>query len=1052
MASFQALSGELRSQLEVAIRSARDVAESGTSAALAHLGVAEAEAPPHLTEPQRALRRRLRAHGRSLGDRLHHNGSQEIPRLVREMAYEHWHRMLFARYLAEHGLLMWDAGAAVTLAECHEMAADTALALGFGSGWALAGHLASKMLPQLFPEDSAVLFAPLAPEHQLGLERILASLPSSIFRARDSLGWIYQYWQSKRKEEVNASQVKVGADELPPVTQIFTEDYMVEFLIRNTVVAQAKSPAELRLLDPCCGSGHFLVSSFYHLVPLRQEREGITASGAVDAVLRDNLFGLELDPRCVEIAAFALALAAWTYPDETGHPIGYRSLPGLNLACCGRAPAAPTTAGAGNDLVARFQKASLFGSLVLSGTTQDALQLELGGPIARQDADEADDDDAERQVAAKGFADALHLLSQRYDVVLTNTPFLGRGRMCDDLRAFIETHFYEARHDLGAALLEQCLSLTKPGGLVGCVIQQSWLFAGSYGPYRAKLLEKGQLHLVANLGEGAFRTADAAGAFPSLVIFVHAKAPDDASIHMLDVASHRTADEKTVALETATETLLPYANVRATPDYLIALTSQGKLPLLSKFASPYVGLQTSDYPRYCRFFWELPAVGGDWELMQEAPEDSERLTGFSSIFYWQGGTGDLMNSGLAYIRGQAAWGKAGVMVSRMRQLEASRYVGNFFNQTCAAIIPNDEALLPALMAYCASDEYTNAVHEVDRRICVANTALTRVPFDVERWSAEAAVKFPAGLPELYSDEPTQWVFHGHPRASTNPLQVAVMRLLGYQWPAETETTIKVSESAREWISRCESLSQHVDDDGIICLPPIRGERAGHERLLALLIDSWETVETGSWKASVLDSLLAAADCQGKDIEVWLREKFFEQHARLFQYRPLIWHVWDGLKDGFSALVNCHRLDNKNLERLIHTYLGDWVRAQEQGVQDGIDGAQLRLSAAKNLKVRLEWILNGEAPYDIFVRWKSLAEQPIGWNPDLGDGVRANIRPFMQAEVLRHNKRPKLNITWDRDRGNDPTHTPWYNVFGGERVNDHHLALAEKKAAKEAANV
>jgi len=241
---------------------------------------------------------------------------------------------------------------------------------------------------------------------------------------------------------------------------------------------------------------------------------------------------------------------------------------------------------------------------------------------------------------------------------------------------------------------------------------------------------------------------------------------------------------------------------------------------------------------------------------------------------------------------------------------------------------------------------------------------------------------------------------------------------------------------------------HGDEDGIVCLPPIRGERAGHERLLGLLIDAWETVESGSWKTSVLDSLLTAADCQGKGIEVWLRDKFFEQHARLFQYRPPIWHVWDGLKDGFSALVNCHRLDNKNLERLIHTYLGDWIRTQEQGVQDRIDGAQLRLSAARNLKVRLEWVLNGETPYDIFVRWKSLPRQPIGWAPDLNDGVRVNVRPFMQAEVLRHNKRPKLNISWDRDRGNDPENTPWYPVFGGERVNDHHLTRVEKMAAKE----
>ena len=103
-------------------------------------------------------------------------------------------------------------------------------------------------------------------------------------------------------------------------------------------------------------------------------------------------------------------------------------------------------------------------------------------------------------------------------------------------------------------------------------------------------------------------------------------------------------------------------------------------------------------------------------------------------------------------------------------------------------------------------------------------------------------------------------------------------------------------------------------------------------------------------------------------------------------------------------------------------------SRKQASRDGVDGAQTRLAAAQDLKSRLELILEGEAPYDIFVRWKPLAEQPIGWNPDLNDGVRLNIRPFMTAEVLRHNKKPKLNINWDKDRGKDVESAPWFTVF------------------------
>jgi len=87
-------------------------------------------------------------------------------------------------------------------------------------------------------------------------------------------------------------------------------------------------------IDPCCGSGHFLVAALYHLVPIRMAEEGLTARQACDAVLSENLHGLEIDERCTQIAAFALALAAWTYPGAGG----YRPLPELRIACSGIAP------------------------------------------------------------------------------------------------------------------------------------------------------------------------------------------------------------------------------------------------------------------------------------------------------------------------------------------------------------------------------------------------------------------------------------------------------------------------------------------------------------------------------------------------------------------------------------------------------------------------------------------------------------------------------------------------------------------------------------------
>ena len=179
------------------------------------------------------------------------------------------------------------------------------------------------------------------------------------------------------------------------------------------------------------------------------------------------------------------------------------------------------------------------------------------------------------------------------------------------------------------------------------------------------------------------------------------------------------------------------------------------------------------------------------------------------------------------------------------------------------------------------------------------------------------------------------------------------------------------------------------------------------------------------------------------MEFWLRDKFFEQHFKLFHHRPFIWHIWDGVKDGFAALINYHKLTRQNLETLIYTYLGDWIKRQEDEIKQGIDGSSIRLAAAQKLKTDLEKILEGENPFDIFVRWKPLDQQPIGWEPDLNDGIRLNIRPFIQAGILRKNP----NINWNKDRGKDVESAPWYHKFGGDRINDHHLSPAEKKEAR-----
>ena len=230
-----ALDKALRSKLETAVEKAREVAELAAKEELDRLGVSEKQAPDYLSSDQCDQRNRLRAHGRFLGDIRRASGEQEVTLLVTEIAYEHWHRMLFSRFLAENNLLMYDDVVALSISDCFDLAEEET---GDSSnGWRYAANYAAKMFPQIFRNDSPVYEIEFSPNHQKKLEKLLEELDEDTFHSQDALGWVYQYWQSKRKDEVNASEVKIGAKELSPVTQLFTEPYMVSFLLDNALGA-----------------------------------------------------------------------------------------------------------------------------------------------------------------------------------------------------------------------------------------------------------------------------------------------------------------------------------------------------------------------------------------------------------------------------------------------------------------------------------------------------------------------------------------------------------------------------------------------------------------------------------------------------------------------------------------------------------------------------------------------------------------------------------------------------------------------------------------------
>ena len=543
-----ALRKDLRRELENVVKAARRVAEAGGREALEALAVGEKEPFAHMKGDANALalRNQLRARGRSAGDQRDvSSGRQTVQHLAGVVAYEHWHRMLFARFLAENGLLLEPGGVAVSLADVEELAREEKVDV-----WELAGSYAKDMLPQIFRSDDPALELALPREVRVKLEKLLADLPKGVFAADDSLGWVYQFWRAEEKDAVNRSGAKIDADTLPAVTQLFTEQYMVDFLLHNTLGAwwtakveaagrttniplpylrrkEDGTPAagsfpgwpttvrELRVLDPSCGSGHFLVALLQLLVAMLQEEEKLSAEKSVGVVFGEILHGLEIDARCTQLAAFNVAFAAWRL---IGSPT---ELPPLHIACSGLSVGAAREEwlAAVEDKESRFlvgqlydlfKKAPELGSLVnparLSNIGKKASDLLPAVSSLLTSDPLANADRLEIGVTAKGLTSAANILCASFHLVTTNVPYLGRGKQGETLMDYCEHRHPEAKPDLATCFIERCGQLCTSEGSIGLVAPQGWLLLGVYRKFREKLLHELSWNSIAKLGSRAFTT------------------------------------------------------------------------------------------------------------------------------------------------------------------------------------------------------------------------------------------------------------------------------------------------------------------------------------------------------------------------------------------------------------------------------------------------------------------------------------------------------------------------------------------------------------------
>lgn len=698
---------ELRSALEEDAR--RQLAALGISRS----GIGEPPAGRALAAEEARAREVIGAvirTAREAGD----STEDAVDAYVSETAFTLLNRLVAFRCLEERGLLLVD-DQPETLVRVDPARGESSLVWRVRAETPSANsrdvaRAAYRSACRAISERVNVLFDP-AGEHSVlfplgaAWDRVVAALndpsvPAATYAEDEVLGWVYQYWNTAAKDAIYEKLGKGGKieepGELAAASTLYTERYIVDYLLQNTLGAlwvemhpdtalpsswpyyvrppeghprverEPKRVREITLLDPCVGSGHFLVRAFELFAQLYAE-EGIEDAATVPSlILEHNLHGVDIDRRATQIAALALYLKGCAAAGPDFRPRK------LNLVNCDlNLPPSPPS-----ELLEQFAEPELkelarslwdglagvrtFGSLLHPERTVNEAFAKIrardrDGLWAKDDTEwakrrrrfitelhkafnrETDEPDLGRHLfgaeAGRGL-DLLQVLGRRYDVVVTNPPYAGRGNLTRETNDFLAGRAGVGKNDLYSAFILRSLEGLAPAGWAGLVTQQGWLFLRSFASLRERLLGEVTIGSLAQLGEHAFEESSAAGAF--VAMFTMRATPPGVG-HALTgfrLVGPRTAAEKGTLLVAAIRNRDSVSTVTRQAEFedivetplvfwlrprFFELLRTGRR--LKEVADVKQGLATADNERFVRFFWEISpraqleladAGGGRW--------------------------------------------------------------------------------------------------------------------------------------------------------------------------------------------------------------------------------------------------------------------------------------------------------------------------------------------------------------------------------------------------------------------------------------------------------
>lgn len=468
------------------------------------------------------------------------------------------------------------------------------------------------------------------------------------------IGWLYQYYNTERKNEVMAGfkkGLKGDATTIPIATQLFTPDWIVRYLVQNSVgrlwmqthpesaladgweyyiqptedtdsdVLRIESPEDLTVCDPACGSGHMLTYAFDLLAEIYEE-QGYAPSEIPGLILEHNLFGMEIDERAADLAAFALTMKA------RAHFRRFFSQQVMPHVCQIRKEEfTPGEVNQLNDLFDvtltgeswnTYAQADVTGSLI----QPDAELATLADNLPSHEADDLMLDESLRERGNRVLEQARYL-DRQYAVVVANPPYMGGKNMGKVLKEYVQEHYPDGKSDLMTVFMLRAITLTSRNGYWGMINLPSWLSLSSFADLRNYLLGTQFLTSFLDLGRGIFGSDFGSVAFvfqnqTSHGRHGHYRRLFDRHVEVRSIAEIQslffTPDYQSYTVDQQEFKQIPGSPlVYWLPESLLRTFMEGKP--LGEIAKPRKGIDTGFNERFLRHWHEISMHCTSWSLL-----------------------------------------------------------------------------------------------------------------------------------------------------------------------------------------------------------------------------------------------------------------------------------------------------------------------------------------------------------------------------------------------------------------------------------------------------